>query len=72
MCTEDIADADTVVLIHGLWMTPRSWEHWIPRLDDDMPVIANRPSPSMVRAWVEHSARGQQSTVSRDTEEGAR
>jgi pimeloyl-ACP methyl ester carboxylesterase len=22
---------DTIVLIHGLWMTPRSWEHWIPR-----------------------------------------
>jgi pimeloyl-ACP methyl ester carboxylesterase len=21
---------DTVVLIHGLWMTPRSWEEWIP------------------------------------------
>jgi pimeloyl-ACP methyl ester carboxylesterase len=21
---------DTIVLIHGLWMTPRSWEHWIP------------------------------------------
>jgi pimeloyl-ACP methyl ester carboxylesterase len=21
---------DTVVLIHGLWMTPRSWEHWVP------------------------------------------
>lgn len=20
---------DTIVLIHGLWMTPRSWEHWI-------------------------------------------
>lgn len=20
----------TIVLIHGLWMTPRSWEHWIP------------------------------------------
>jgi pimeloyl-ACP methyl ester carboxylesterase len=19
---------DTIVLIHGLWMTPRSWEHW--------------------------------------------
>ena len=30
MTTEQIADADTVVLIHGLWMTPRSWEHWIP------------------------------------------
>ena len=21
---------DTVVLAHGLWMTPRSWEHWVP------------------------------------------
>ena len=21
--------ADTVVLIHGLWMTPLSWEHWV-------------------------------------------
>ena len=20
---------DTIVLIHGFWMTPRSWEHWI-------------------------------------------
>jgi alpha-beta hydrolase superfamily lysophospholipase len=23
--------ADTIVLIHGLWMTPLSWEHWIAR-----------------------------------------
>ena len=23
------AGPDTVVLIHGLWMTPRSWEHWV-------------------------------------------
>jgi pimeloyl-ACP methyl ester carboxylesterase len=22
---------DTVVLVHGLWMTPRSWEHWVTR-----------------------------------------
>src|SRR5215470_1662484 len=22
---------DTVVLIHGLWMTPLSWEHWVGR-----------------------------------------
>ena len=21
--------ADTIVLIHGFWVTPRSWEHWI-------------------------------------------
>src|ERR1700755_3284613 len=20
----------TVVLVHGLWMTPRSWVHWVP------------------------------------------
>src|ERR671933_178516 len=20
---------DTIVLVHGLWVTPRSWEHWI-------------------------------------------
>jgi pimeloyl-ACP methyl ester carboxylesterase len=25
--------SDTVVLIHGLWMTPRSWEHWIERFE---------------------------------------
>lgn len=22
---------DTIVLVHGLWLTPRSWEHWIER-----------------------------------------
>lgn len=25
------APPDTIVLIHGLWMTPRSWEHWVDR-----------------------------------------
>jgi alpha-beta hydrolase superfamily lysophospholipase len=25
------AQPDTIVLIHGLWMTPLSWEHWIER-----------------------------------------
>ena len=20
---------ETIVLVHGLWMTPRSWEHWV-------------------------------------------
>ena len=24
------AAPDTIVLIHGFWVTPRSWEHWIP------------------------------------------
>ncbi len=27
------ARADTVVLIHGLWMTPLSWEHWVTRFE---------------------------------------
>jgi hypothetical protein len=27
--TSDPAAPDTIVLIHGLWVTPRSWEHWI-------------------------------------------
>ena len=24
----------TVVLVHGLWMTPRSWEHWVPYYEE--------------------------------------
>jgi pimeloyl-ACP methyl ester carboxylesterase len=24
---------DTIVLVHGFWMTPRSWEHWIARYE---------------------------------------
>src|SRR5262249_46377697 len=24
---------DSIVLIHGLWMTPRSWEHWKERYE---------------------------------------
>jgi pimeloyl-ACP methyl ester carboxylesterase len=27
----DITTPDTIVLIHGLWMTPRSWEKWAER-----------------------------------------
>ncbi|WP_373302464.1 alpha/beta hydrolase [Streptomyces gelaticus] len=27
------AATDTVVLIHGLWMTPLSWEHWATRYE---------------------------------------
>ena len=23
-------EPDTIVLVHGLWMTPRSWEEWVP------------------------------------------
>jgi hypothetical protein len=27
------AGTNTVVLIHGLWMTPLSWEHWVARYE---------------------------------------
>ena len=27
--TPDPGAPDTIVLIHGLWMTPRSWERWV-------------------------------------------
>jgi pimeloyl-ACP methyl ester carboxylesterase len=33
MADDTVREADTVVLIHGLWMTPRCWEHWIPRYE---------------------------------------
>ena len=32
--TPDPTTPDTIVLIHGLWMTPRSWEHWIERYSE--------------------------------------
>src|SRR5215213_618003 len=31
--TPDPGALDTIVLIHGLWVTPRSWEHWIERYE---------------------------------------
>src|SRR5664279_4272239 len=31
MSSPEPAVPDTIVLVHGLWMTPLSWEHWIER-----------------------------------------
>ena len=31
MSADQSAAPNTIVLIHGLWMTPLSWEHWIER-----------------------------------------
>lgn len=54
------ASPDTVVLIHGLWMTPLSWEHWVeryssrgyrviapswPGMDVDIAQLRRDPSP---------------------------
>ena len=54
---------DTIVLIHGLWMTPRSWEHWIARYESrgytvvapaypglEVEVEALRADPSPIEA----------------------
>jgi esterase/lipase len=31
--TDPLATNPPIVLIHGLWMTPRSWEHWKERYE---------------------------------------
>src|SRR5215210_3654945 len=31
--TPDVASPDTIVLVHGFWMTPRSWEKWLERYE---------------------------------------
>jgi pimeloyl-ACP methyl ester carboxylesterase len=56
----DPAKAETIVLIHGMWMTPLSWEHWInhytdrgyrvlapawPGLDKEPEALRRDPSP---------------------------
>jgi pimeloyl-ACP methyl ester carboxylesterase len=56
----DSAAAETIVLIHGMWMTPLSWEHWVnhytdrghrvlapawPGLDKEPEELRRDPSP---------------------------
>src|SRR5687768_18425132 len=58
--TLDSAAPNTIVLVHGLWMTPLSWEHWItrytnrgyrviapswPGMDVDIAELRRDPSP---------------------------
>ena len=31
--TDHAAPTDTILFIHGLWMTPRSWEKWMERYE---------------------------------------
>lgn len=33
MSAASTSSPDTIVLIHGFWVTPRSWEHWITRFE---------------------------------------
>ncbi len=58
--TPESTAPDTIVLIHGLWMTPRSWEHWVehyegkgyrvlapayPGLEVEVEALREDPSP---------------------------
>jgi pimeloyl-ACP methyl ester carboxylesterase len=58
--SDPLATNPTIVLIHGLWMTPRSWEHWIahyerkgyeviapayPGLEVEVEALREDPSP---------------------------
>src|SRR4051812_7874991 len=58
-----MTEPNTVVLIHGLWVTPRSWEHWIARYTErgyrvlapaypglEVEVEALRQDPSPIEA----------------------
>jgi pimeloyl-ACP methyl ester carboxylesterase len=57
----DQANPDTIVLVHGLWMTPRSWENWVTHYEEqgyrvltpaypgfDVEVEALRADPSII------------------------
>jgi pimeloyl-ACP methyl ester carboxylesterase len=61
--TPDTTTPDTIVLIHGLWMTPRSWERWVERYESrgfrvlapaypglEVEVEALREDPSPIEA----------------------
>jgi pimeloyl-ACP methyl ester carboxylesterase len=40
---------DTIVLIHGLWMTPRSWERWVERFEARGHTVVAPPWPGLER-----------------------
>lgn len=47
--TSDLASngKPTVVLVHGLWMTPRSWENWIDRYTERGYRVLAPPYPGL-------------------------
>src|SRR5450755_2506695 len=45
--TSDSPAVDTVVLIHGLWMSALSWEHWVTRYQNQGYKVVARSWPGM-------------------------
>jgi hypothetical protein len=41
------AAPDTIVLIHGLWVTPRSWEKWVERYEGLVTACSPRPTQAL-------------------------
>ncbi len=37
---------DTIVLIHGFWVTPRSWEHWVAHYEARATGCSRPPTPA--------------------------
>src|SRR5215217_6297186 len=68
MTAENTADAgapDTIVLIHGLWVTPRSWEKWVERYEGKgyrvlAPAYRGFDYPCCSRAPREHRKRARE------------
>ena len=47
MASEASSDRSTIVLIHGLWMTALSWEHWVDRYERAGHRVIARSWPGM-------------------------
>jgi alpha-beta hydrolase superfamily lysophospholipase len=43
----DASTPDTIVLIHGLWMTAKSWEHWVERYEARGLTVIAKSWPGM-------------------------
>ena len=57
----DLTTPDTIVLIHGLWMTPRSWESWADRYTSSRPrpaATTRRSTTTRSRSPSSHSSPG--------------
>ena len=75
---------DTIVLIHGFWVTPRSWEDWIahyekkgfkvlapayPGFDVEVEALNADPTPiEQVTVAADHGASGGSGRGSRSTD----
>ena len=42
---------DTIVLIHGFWVTPRSWEDWITYYEGKGYRVSPRRIPASRSRW---------------------